>query len=117
MDHDNRMIFDVLHATADELQSYLQHGDTTCKDIVEAYYDQIQRHNKAGLHLNAMFAVTPRESLIAEAKKRDEERSSGKPCGKLHGIPIVLKVKMLVCRDFAPEQRPDLYHLLGRILH
>ena len=91
MDHETRISIDVLRATAAELETYLRNGDTTCKAVVEAYYDQIQKHNKAGLHPNTIFAVTPYEILIAQAEKRDKERSSGKPCGKLHGIPILLK--------------------------
>ena len=117
MDYENRISIDVLQATAAELETYLRNGETTCKDIVEAYHDQIQRHNKAGLHLNAMFTVTPYEILIAQAEKRDEERSSGKPCGKLHGIPIILKVRGARLSDFVLEQRPDLESLPGRILH
>ena len=117
MDHEDRISIDVLRATAAELETYLRNGDTTSKAIVEAYYDQIQRHDKAGSHLNAIFVVTPYEILVAQAKKRDEERSSGKPCGKLHGIPIILKVKDAYLSDLVLDQRTDLDNLPGRILH
>jgi amidase len=61
--------------------------------VVEAYLDQIERHNRAGLALQAIISVAPRESVLAQARILDEERRQGRKIrSALHGVPIVVKV-------------------------
>ncbi|KAH0042096.1 amidase signature enzyme, partial [Aureobasidium melanogenum] len=69
----------------------LQKSAITAVDLVEACLDQIARHNHAGLHLNAVISVAPRDKLIAAAARLDAERQAGRSRGPLHAIPIVLK--------------------------
>ncbi|KAG9570690.1 amidase signature enzyme, partial [Aureobasidium melanogenum] len=73
------------------LSEPLQKSAITAVDLVEACLDQIARHNHAGLHLNALISVAPRDKLIGAAARLDAERQAGRSRGPLHAIPIVLK--------------------------
>ncbi|HLF45830.1 MAG TPA: Asp-tRNA(Asn)/Glu-tRNA(Gln) amidotransferase subunit GatA, partial [Chitinophagaceae bacterium] len=66
-------------------QSLLQ-GETTCADTVRFYLDKI----KACSHLNAFVHVFTEEAL-QHADRLDENRKTGHPIGKLHGVVIALK--------------------------
>lgn len=81
----------LLALTATEVQEQLQRGAVTSVELVEAYLEQIARHNHAGLHLNALISVAPRDKIIAAATRLDAERQAGRMRSTLHGIPIVLK--------------------------
>lgn len=71
----------------------MQDGHLCSEDLVNYFLDQIERHNKHGLRLNAIMSVCPREVAISQAKALDEERRQGKARGELHGIPIIIKVR------------------------
>ncbi|KAH0280497.1 amidase signature enzyme, partial [Aureobasidium melanogenum] len=81
----------LLSLTATEVQEQLQRGAVTSVELVEAYLEQIARHNHAGLHLNALISVAPRDKIIAAATRLDAERQAGRMRSTLHGIPIILK--------------------------
>ncbi len=49
--------------------------------------DRIERHNDT---LNAFITVTG-DLALEQARKADHERSQGKDCGPLHGIPSAIK--------------------------
>lgn len=83
---------DVLTATASDLQEYLRNGEITSVKLVYLYLEQIEKHNHQGLHLNGVIETAPRNLLIQEAQKLDDERASGNTRGRLHGIPIIVKV-------------------------
>jgi amidase len=83
--------YSLLSLTATEAHKQLQKSAITAVDLVEACLDQIARHNHAGLHLNALISVAPRDKLIAAAARLDAERQAGRSRGPLHAIPIVLK--------------------------
>jgi hypothetical protein len=84
--------FNVLTATASELQDRLRAGTLTSVEIITTYLTQIEKHNHAGAKLNAMISVAPRESVLEAAEKLDLERVAGKLRGPLHGLPIIVKV-------------------------
>lgn len=84
--------FNVLLTTAAELQQRLSDGSLTSVDIIQTYLRQIEKHDRAGAKLNAILSLAPRESLLKQAKRLDEERNEGKIRGDLHGLPIVVKV-------------------------
>jgi amidase len=84
--------FNVLTATASELQDRLKAKTLTSVEIITAYLTQIEKHNHAGAKLNAIISVAPRELVLGTAKKLDYERSAGKIRGPLHGLPIIIKV-------------------------
>ena len=82
----------LLHATARELQRLLSSGETTSVEIIEAYLEQIGKHNHDGLKLNALLAVRPKDQALAQARRLDDERKAGRIRSKLHGVPIIIKV-------------------------
>lgn len=91
--------FNPLTTTAFELQSRLQSGSLTSVQILETYLAQIAKHNHAGQKLNAIINIAPQDSLLAQARKLDQERKEGKLRGPLHGLPTIVKD----CFTFAPE--------------
>lgn len=88
---DRKHPFDVLTATATDLRSLLQAGQTSTVDIVEAYLAQIEKHNKIGLGLRAIISTAPRDIVLSRAAELDTERLNGKLRSGLHGIPIIVK--------------------------
>lgn len=86
--------FDVLTATASELQGRLKAGTLTSVEIITTYLAQIEKHNHAGAKLNAMIGVAPRQFVLKVAEKLDRERTAGKIRGPLHGLPIIVKVRL-----------------------
>lgn len=84
--------FDPLSATASQLEQMLDTGDITSVQLVEEYFNQIEKHNKNGLGLNAIISLASREKAFDSAKALDEERFKGTTRGPMHGIPVVVKV-------------------------
>lgn len=85
---------DLLTLTALELQSLLSRRTVTSMDVTAKYLDQIERHNHAGLQLNAVISTARRETVLEYARQLDEERQCGLVRGPLHGIPILVKVNI-----------------------
>lgn len=85
---------DLLVATAGDLQKGLSSGHLTSVELVDAYLDQIEKHDG---YLHAIISKPPRASLFEQARKLDEERQSKSIRGKLHGIPILIKVGLPHC--------------------
>ncbi|KAJ5401094.1 hypothetical protein N7465_011583 [Penicillium sp. CMV-2018d] len=82
---------DVLTATASDLRNLLDSGEVSSVELVGLYLDQIARHNKQGLMLNAMISTASADRVLEEARMLDTERAQNGPRSKLHGIPIILK--------------------------
>ncbi|KAI1345301.1 hypothetical protein F5Y01DRAFT_300881 [Xylaria sp. FL0043] len=83
--------FDPLVASASDLQELLDAGKVTSEDLVNVYLDQIKRHNRFGMRLNAIIATADRDSALQAARALDQERRSSGKRGPLHGIPVVIK--------------------------
>lgn len=84
----------ILEATAERLQKLLVQGQATSVDLVKLYTDQIAKHDD---YLHAMLDVRSADDLHREAAALDSERTSGSVRGPLHGIPIIIKVGVLIC--------------------
>lgn len=84
-------LFDTQTTNAVELQRRLADGTLTSVQIVETYLAHTDQHNPG---LNALISRPPREKLLRAAEKLDGERKAGKIRGPLHGIPIILKVRL-----------------------
>ncbi|CRL23447.1 Amidase [Penicillium camemberti] len=82
---------DVLTATASDLRNLLDLGEVSSVELVGLHLDQIARHNKQGLVLNAMISTASADRVLEEARMLDTERAQKGPRSKLHGIPIILK--------------------------
>jgi amidase len=74
------------------LQSLMEEGDLTARELARYYLDRIAALDDAGPELNAIIEINPDALAIAAAL--DEERRSDGPRGPLHGIPVVLKANI-----------------------
>lgn len=83
---------DLLRLTASDLQNLMQDNQLSSVNLVQQVLEQIEKHNEAGAGVRAMISVAPKDVLISRASTLDEERSSGRLRGPLHGIPIIVKV-------------------------
>lgn len=81
--------FNVLTTNAVDLQRLLAENKLTSVEIVQQYFEQIDRHEPV---LNALTSAAPRDKVLSAAAVLDEERRNGKIRSAFHGIPIVLKV-------------------------
>lgn len=81
---------DVLTVDTETLQAFLKEGSIKSSHLVDLYLDQIQRHDD---YLHGMLTMPSREALQKIAVALDAERAAGKVRSKLHGIPVILKVK------------------------
>jgi amidase len=78
--------FELAEKTVVELQSAMQIGELSAKEIVKKYLEQIGDLDK---QINSILEINPDAVDIAE--RLDRERKAGRVRGPLHGIPVVLK--------------------------
>lgn len=74
------------YSSIEQYHARLQEGKVTCLQVVEYYLGRI----RSTAHLNAFIEVYAEEAT-AKAKQFDEQRASGRPMGKLHGVVTGLK--------------------------
>lgn len=84
--------FDVLTSDIQSIQTLLGSGTMCSTQLVEAYLAQIHQHDE---YLHAMICTAPKASLHEIAIGLDMERQEGILRGPLHGIPIVVKVRLV----------------------
>ncbi|KAK0519164.1 hypothetical protein OC842_007535 [Tilletia horrida] len=106
---------DLLTATLEQLERGLDRGLFTSVQLVKAYLARIEEVNHAGPKLNAVIETAPREYLLAEAARRDEERAQGKKRGYLHGIPILVKDNFATNASMSLNTTAGSYALLGAV--
>jgi amidase len=84
-------VIDVVEAGVADLQSAMQNGTTTSRDLVRAYVARIRAidKDKAGPRINAIIELNPDAASIAAAL--DRERKAKGPRGPLHGVPVLIK--------------------------
>ena len=85
---------ELLTLDAKSLQKRLNAGTLTSVELVTSCLEQIERHDRQGARLRAIISVAPRELLIQRARELDSERESGHVRSSLHGIPVLIKVKV-----------------------
>lgn len=78
--------FTVVESTIREMQTAMEQGRITSREIVLQYLTRIAIYEDK---LNAIISVNPH--ALEEAEARDRERAQGRIRGPLHGIPIALK--------------------------
>lgn len=76
----------ALDATA--LGSAIRAREVSCSEVMSAYLEHIARVNPA---VNALVALRDRETLLNEARAKDEQLARGESCGPLHGFPHAVK--------------------------
>jgi hypothetical protein len=84
-------VLELLTLDASELQSMLSQGNITSASLAEQVLEQITREDREGANLRAMLFVRPREMILEDAAKLDDERRHGKLRGPFHDIPIIVK--------------------------
>ena len=71
-------------------------GAIRSRDIVEFYLKRIDAYDKKGPRVNSIIFVNPKAT--EEADKLDTEyKKTGKLCGPLHGVPVLLKDNFSTC--------------------
>jgi amidase len=79
----------IEEATIAELQSKMDAGEVTAREVAETYLERIEQIDRGGPAINAVIELNPDALDIAAAL--DVERAEEGPRGPLHGIPVLLK--------------------------
>jgi amidase len=82
------MIPDPTAMGAAALSSAIQARQISCREVMTATLDRIDRLNP---RFNVVIALRDRASLLAEAAARDEQLARGEPLGWMHGLPHAVK--------------------------
>jgi amidase len=80
---------DVVDATIDELQTWMESGELTSRELVQLYLERIYSYDRHGPRINSLVELNP--DALAIADSLDQERRQLGPRGPLHGIPVILK--------------------------
>ncbi|WP_298858831.1 Asp-tRNA(Asn)/Glu-tRNA(Gln) amidotransferase subunit GatA [uncultured Gimesia sp.] len=80
----------ITSATASELLAKMNSGEISSEEITSACLEEINRREGS---INAFLSVQ-QEAALEKAREVDQKRKSGKPLGKLAGIPVALKDNM-----------------------
>ncbi|KGX89449.1 amidase family protein [Pontibacillus marinus] len=75
--------------TIEQIQTALNKGEVTSKDLTIMYLDRIAKYDQAGTTINSILEVNPDALHIAEALDVERQRDGRR--GPLHGVPIVIK--------------------------
>ena len=78
----------VVEATIDDLQTAIVNGQTTCREVVQAYLDRIEAYDQS-TGLNAITEINPR--ALARADSLDRMLDNGENPGSLFCAPILVK--------------------------
>jgi Asp-tRNA(Asn)/Glu-tRNA(Gln) amidotransferase A subunit family amidase len=82
--------FKIEEATIADIHKAFSEGSLTCRQLVEAYLDRIEKYDRNGPKLNSIVTVNP--EALSEADRLDAQYSKTKKLiGPLHGIPVVVK--------------------------
>ncbi len=87
------MSLDLLTVDDGSLQTLLKRGDLKSVDLARQCLAQIQQLDG---NLHAMITMTPTAILEETTRSIDRERAAGSLRGLLHGIPIIVKVRVLL---------------------
>jgi amidase len=70
------------------LSRAIKSREVSCVEVMNAYLDQIERLNP---RVNAIVSLEPRESMVKQARNRDEQLAHGEYLGWMHGFPHAIK--------------------------
>ena len=80
---------DVLELTVEQAQAGFASGAFTSEALTQAFLDRIAMYNPG---YNAIIFINP--DALADAREIDCARASGRACGPLAGVPVVVKDTM-----------------------
>ncbi len=78
----------ITDLSALELSRAIHDRMVTCREVMSAYLDRIDRINP---QINAIVSLRGREELLREAEERDAELEAGRSRGWMHGLPHAVK--------------------------
>ena len=84
----------IVTKNAVELSNLIRSKLVSCKEVMTAYLDQIDRFNPK---VNAIVSLQSREGLLQQAEERDQQLARGERKGWMHGFPHAVK-------DLAPTK-------------
>jgi Asp-tRNA(Asn)/Glu-tRNA(Gln) amidotransferase A subunit family amidase len=82
--------FPIIEASVADLQAAYVSGRTTARAVTQVHLDRISAYDKRGPLINSL--VTVNQHALEEADRLDALlRTTGRPIGPLHGIPVIVK--------------------------
>lgn len=75
---------EIVEMNAIDLSRAISRRDVTCREVMVAYLDQIERLNPL---VNAIVSLQEPEGLLAQADERDRQLQRGQRLGWMHGFP------------------------------
>lgn len=81
--------FELDEVTVAELQSSMERGERSAREITEMYLARIEELDGRGPELRSIIETNPDALTIAD--ELDAERANGSVRGPLHGIPVAIK--------------------------
>jgi amidase len=79
---------EIVALSAVDLSTAIHQGSVSCREVMAAYLDHIERYNPT---YNAIVALQPREALMDEARAADDDLARGYDRGWMHGFPHAVK--------------------------
>ena len=79
---------ELVSLSACELSDQIRLKRVSCAEVMEAFLRQIDRFNP---QVNAIVSLQDRDSLMHQAKERDEQLARGQYLGWMHGFPHAVK--------------------------
>lgn len=74
----------IVDMDAVELSDAIRGRQVSCREVMEAYLEQIDRVNPK---VNAIVSLQDRQGLMAQAEERDRQLAGGQWLGWMHGFP------------------------------
>ena len=81
--------FDVRETTIAKVHSAMRAGTLSCRALVSAYLQRIERYDHRGPAINSLIVVNP--DALAVADSLDRRMRAGGLTGPLHCIPMIVK--------------------------
>ena len=82
------MTADVLASTATDLSRRIAAREISCVELMRSSLARIEALNP---QFNAIVSLRDADSLLAEARLRDEQLAQGQRLGWMHGFPVAIK--------------------------
>jgi amidase len=76
-------------ATIDQMQTKMENGEITAKELVLMYLYRIATYDQNGPQINSVLEINP--DAVQIAASLDVERKTSGARGPLHGIPVLIK--------------------------
>ena len=78
----------IVRRSGADLARLIASREVSCREVMRAFLDRIHRVNPS---VNAIVALQPDETLLAQADLRDQQLAKGESLGWMHGFPLAVK--------------------------